>query len=498
MPETKLDLLQDSIGSLQKIKALCVGDVILDTFNIGTVARISPESPIPVFQSGQEMNVPGGAANVARNVAALGGQCYLVGVLGYDTAATILSEALATVPGISFLNVTEAARRTSHKVRYIAQGQHMLRVDNETSSPVLRETEDSLLETVVSAIDDVDVVILSDYAKGVLSDRVISRIIELSRSRDLPVVVDPKSTQFIRYAGATVLTPNLKETISAVGYPLSCDEAIVQAAHKLIQSANLTSLLVTRSEEGMTLVDATGSFSHIRTLAREVFDVVGAGDTVVATLAMALAAGLKMTDAAELSNIAAGIVVGKKGTATVSPEEVLDRIADLQAGRSRHGAPLLLNAEQAVRYAAMRRAEGKRIGFTNGVFDIVHPGHIALLEFSRSTCDTLIVGLNSDSSVRRLGKGPERPINTELDRAAVLGAFGTVDAVVIFEQDTPIDLIEAIRPDVLIKGADYTVDSVVGAETVKKYGGVVRLAPIVTGKSSTNIIKRMQLDGGHK
>lgn len=498
MQDNEFDRLRDAVAALREARVLCIGDLIIDTFNVGSVVRISPESPIPVFQSGTETTVPGGAANVARNIAALGGSCRLAGVVGKDDSAEVLIKAVEATPGIVPAFVSEEGRKTSHKIRYVALGQHMLRVDNETSAPISPSTEDNLLEAAIAAMGNSDVVVLSDYAKGALTDRVISGLIDAARARGLPVVVDPKSKRFKRYAGATLLTPNLKEASAAAGHALGDDDAIVEAAREIVETCDLAALLVTRSEDGMSLVERGGAVHHIRTLAQEVYDVVGAGDTVIATLAMSLAVGLAPVEAARLANIAAGIVVGKHGTATVSPSEMLDRIAELRSGGHRRGAPLLLSAEEASRYAASRRSEGKTVGFTNGVFDIVHPGHISLLEFSRSTCDRLIVGLNSDASVKRLGKGPERPINTELDRAAVLGAFGTVDAVVIFGEDTPIELIKAIKPDILIKGADYTVDTVVGADIVQAYGGRVQLAPIVTGKSSTNIIRRARLDGGNQ
>ncbi|MCZ0963688.1 D-glycero-beta-D-manno-heptose-7-phosphate kinase [Paracoccus benzoatiresistens] len=487
-------LLDSAISTFPDVRVMCVGDVIVDTYNNGSVTRISPESPIPVFNSGIEMMVPGGAANVARNVTALGGDCVMISAIGQDLVGQTLIAELSKNPKLILDVHRVAGRPTSHKIRYVAQGQHMLRVDNESSAPLDCEAEAAVLDRVLHHIHSCTVIILSDYAKGVLTDRVISEITQAARSLGKPVVVDPKSCNLSRYAGATVLTPNLKEASAAYGAPIESDEQVVAAGEELRAAAGIDNLLITRSEKGMTLVEGDGRpHTHIRNVAIEVFDVVGAGDTVVATLSLGLGSGLELADAAYLANTAGGIVVGKRGTATISPDELLERLAKINAGNRRIGAPLLLSARAAGNYAAARRAEGKQVGFTNGVFDIVHPGHISILEFSRAQCDCLIVGLNSDNSVRRLGKGPGRPINGEQDRATVLGAFGTVDAVVIFEEDTPIDLIREIRPDVLIKGADYSIETVVGSDIVLGYGGRVELARLIEGKSSTNIITRAMI-----
>ena len=494
MHDPDTDHLAVSIARMAQARVLCIGDIMIDTFNTGSIGRISPESPVPVFCSGTVTSMPGGAANVARNIAALGGLCVLVGAVGDDQPAAELARELNGIEAITAVLLTDQQRQTTQKVRFVAQGQHVLRVDSETIAPIGAEVEAQLIAAVRKALPVCDAVVLSDYAKGVLTDRVIAESTTLARAQGLPVIVDPKSLDFSRYRGATILTPNLKEASAALGREMADDAAVTTGAQELIEAADIDALLITRSEAGMTLCRRDGSAEHFRADAREVYDVVGAGDTVIATLALGLATGLSAKHSTELANVAAGIAVGKRGTATVAPEELIDRLEFLRAGPQRRGAPLLLSAEEARRYAVARRAEGKRVGFTNGVFDIVHPGHISLLDFARDACDCLIVGLNSDASVRRLGKGTERPINPELDRAAVLGAFGSVEAVVIFDEDTPMSLIEAIRPDVLVKGSDYSVAEVVGATQVKSWGGEVRLAPIVTGKSSTNIIRRAKLD----
>ncbi|MDQ2065659.1 D-glycero-beta-D-manno-heptose-7-phosphate kinase [Xinfangfangia sp. CPCC 101601] len=474
-------------------QVLCIGDVMVDRFVEGKVQRISPESPVPVFQAGAARDVPGGAANVARNIAALGGVCTLIGVCGADAASAELSTLLEQ-PGITAMLHKTHDRPTTRKVRYVAQGQHMLRVDFEESLPIPPQIEGQILASVALHLPKSGAVVLSDYAKGVLTLPVIRGVIALAQVAGVPVIVDPKSQDFSRYHGATLLTPNAREAEAASGINPQHDDTSAEASGRacLAQLGPGGAVLITRSEKGMTLIDPTGAALHVPTAAREVFDVVGAGDTVIATLAAAVASGTELADAARLANHAAGIVVGKRGTATVAPDELIEAVERATQPR-RSGPPVVLTIDEATRYAAARRAEGKRVGFTNGVFDIVHPGHISLLAWSRAQCDCLIVGLNADASVRRL-KGPTRPVNAERDRAIVLGAFGSVDAVVIFEADTPIDLIAAIRPDVLVKGADYTVETIVGADLVLSYGGEVRLAELIPGASSSNIIARAQME----
>lgn len=480
------------VQTLFRARVLCIGDVMIDRFVEGSVQRISPESPVPVFNTRACRDVPGGAANVARNIAALGGICTLIGVTGEDKAADEFATLLSEGSGISADLVPSPDRPTTLKVRYVTQGHHMLRVDSEKATPVPAGIETAILARVEAHIGQVGAIILSDYAKGVLTPTVTHGVIELARSADVPVIVDPKSADFSRYTGATLITPNAREALIATSIdPQADDEAAIAAGMACMASSGGSAILITRSEKGMTLVRPEAEPLHIPTDARDVYDVVGAGDTVIATLATAIAAGADLPPAAALSNLAAGIVVGKRGTATVEPGELIERIESL-SHPARTGAPIMLTPEEAARYAAARRAEGKKVGFTNGVFDIVHPGHISILTWSRAQCDCLIVGLNSDASVRRL-KGPTRPVNPENDRAIVLGAFGVVDAVVIFNTDTPIELIRAIRPDILVKGADYTLDKVVGADLVQSWGGEVRLANLVPGASSTNIIARAQL-----
>lgn len=489
-----LDLGMEIISRFPQSRILCLGDIMIDRFINGAVKRISPESPVPVFNASGQQVFPGGAANVARNIAALGGRCTLIGVTGDDPAARELASAIASNAGIAMALVVEAERPTTEKTRYVTDGHHMLRVDIEIARPITEATETAILSRVESLVSSHDVLVLSDYAKGVLTDRVVAHAIELASAAGRPIIVDPKSKTLERYRGASLITPNAKETQEATGIdPLEDDAMAVAAGAACHAGAPFEAVLITRSEKGMTLIPRDGDPVHIASTGREVFDVVGAGDTVVATLAVARAAGAGWETAARIANAAAGVVVGKRGTATVSSDELQLELQSLSYGHTRHDAPVMLTSEDAGRYARIRKAEGKRVGFTNGVFDILHPGHISILKFSRSACDCLIVGINSDASVKRL-KGPTRPINPETDRATVLGALGTVDAVVLFDTDTPLELIKAIEPDVLIKGADYTVETVVGSDVVQSYGGTVLLAPLVAGKSSTNAIARAKLE----
>lgn len=478
------------VQRFSRARVLCFGDVMLDSFNHGIVERISPERPVPVFRPGQVYDIPGGAANVARNVTAMGVSCTLVGIVGEDEAAAVVRRALDLDPNLVPRLAITPGRPTTHKVRFIAAGQHLLRLDSEETGPVSDDVATQVLKIIRKEIIAHDVLILSDYNKGLLKPTLISEVIAIARATGVPVIVDPKSPDLNRYRGATLLTPNTFEAERATGMSIRDDTTAEAAGRAILVHAGVAASLVTRGAQGMTLIQAKGIPLHLNSEALEVFDVVGAGDTVIAALSCVIAVGGCLSDAATLANTAAGIVVGKRDTATVTSDEILDCLARNRDRRVQAGMPSNLELSDAAAFAIARRAEGKRVGFTNGVFDIVHPGHVALLRFARAKCDVLIVGVNSDASVRRLGKGPERPINGARERALVLSAFESVDTTIIFDEDTPLNLIRAIQPDVLVKGADYTVDTVVGAEIVLAYGGEVLLAPIEAGYSSTGIIRK--------
>ena len=470
-----------------KQTVLCIGDLMLDEFVYGEVSRISPEAPAPVIVAQRSEIVVGGAGNVARNIAALGARCIFVGLIGADDAAETLKRHLARESGVEALLVSDPSRPTTRKVRFVSEhfATHMLRADWELAAPASAEIEKQLLDTILPQIARADIVLLSDYAKGVLTARVIRNVIDAAKKLGKRVIVDPKSANFAIYRGATLLTPNRKEFSEATRSRVDTgiDGAAAQEAMIL---ADCAAMLVTQSEHGMTLVARDGNTIHVPALPVKVRDVSGAGDTVAAMLAVALAAGADWETVLRLASAAAAVAVGKKGTAVVLPQELRRRMlphATLAAEDK-----IVPVDDLAARLDGWRHEE-LRIGFTNGCFDILHPGHVKVLTSARATCDRLIVGLNSDASVKRL-KGPERPVQNERARAEVLAALEAVDLVVIFEQDTPITLIETIRPSTLVKGGDYTRDQVVGHEIVTAHGGEVVIVDILQGHSTTSLVER--------
>ncbi len=478
--------LIDWLDRLAAAHVVCVGDVMLDRFVYGEVERISPEAPIPVLRIAREAVTVGGAGNVARNLSAIGTETRLFGVVGDDPAGREAAEVLSFENAVTLSLSADGARPTTVKTRFIAGGQQLLRTDEEE----LTALSDGLLETLSTEVaasvssGDCGALILSDYGKGVLTDAMIKAAIDAARAAGVPVVVDPKGIDFTRYRGAGVITPNRRELGAASRMPVDNDAEVAAAARHLIETCGLDAVIATRGADGMTVV--TGSDEvHLPALAREVFDVSGAGDTVVATVAAGLAAGMSVVDAAQLANVAAGIVVAKVGTAVVR----LDELADELGGAPGLAAKIMDRAALRERIAQWR-ARGLSVGFTNGCFDIIHPGHISLIEQASAACDRLIVALNDDASVGRL-KGEGRPVQPVGARARVIASLAGVDGVVLFAEDTPMDLIEAVRPDVLVKGADYAVDEVVGGELVASYGGRVVLADLIDGFSTTDTISRI-------
>jgi D-beta-D-heptose 7-phosphate kinase/D-beta-D-heptose 1-phosphate adenosyltransferase len=469
---------------------LVLGDVMLDTWIYGHIDRISPEAPVPVLRTDRRREMLGGAGNVARNIAALGGRAVLVSIVGDDASGEQLRRLAKSEspPGsIELRLVTRPQMPTIHKLRYVAAGQQVLRVDEETVSPVEGAIAERLIGDFRSALPEADAVILSDYAKGVLTDAILERVIAAARERGTPVVADPKSRDFSRYSGVTVLTPNRLETLTATGIDCGTDEQTEEAGRAVLATINSDAVLITRGPDGVSVVSRSAPTTHIAGRARSVFDVSGAGDTLVATLALALTSGHPLADAARLANCAAGIAVEKAGTATVSVRELLEVFHDTRYGPN---SAKIMSLEAVLEHVARWRAVGQRVGFTNGCFDLLHPGHVTLLTKARAACDKLVVGLNSDLSVKRL-KGPDRPIQNELARATVMASLASVDLVVLFEQDTPIELIEAIQPDLLVKGADYTEEDVVGGAFVRSYGGRVFLVPVEQGHSTTGMVSRI-------
>jgi len=468
---------------------LCVGDLMLDEFVYGEVSRISPEAPAPVIAVQRSEIDIGGAGNVARNIASLGARCNFVGLIGEDEAGRTLKAELARESLIESVLVCDPGRPTTRKVRFVSEhfSTHMLRADWELAQPASAGVEQQLIDAILPLLPRSDIVLLSDYAKGVLTARVIRNVIDAARKLGKRVIVDPKSLNLAIYRGATLIKPNRKEFAEATRSRADSENSIAEAAQDVIQLADCEAVLVTQGERGMTLVSRNGETIHVPGLPAKVRDVSGAGDTVAASLALVLAAGADWETALRVANAAAAVAVSKKGAATVTSSELRRRILP-------HA---FLAAEEKITAAGgdldsqLRdwRKQGLRIGFTNGCFDILHPGHVKVLTAARSACDRLIVGLNSDASVKRL-KGEGRPVQDERARAEVLAALEAVDLVAIFEEDTPLRLITQIRPSVLVKGGDYTREQVVGHEIVEAGGGEVLLVDVLPGFSTTSLVKR--------
>lgn len=468
-----------SMPRYDQATVLVVGDVMLDRYWHGGTSRISPEAPVPVVKVEQIEDRPGGAANVALNIAALGAPALLVGVTGRDEAAHSLTDSLHAA-GVQayFQRIDE--QPTIVKLRVMSRHQQLLRMDFE--EPFNTDAE-ALAAEVDALLDGVKVLVLSDYGKGALKNH--QALVQMARAKGIPVLADPKGKDFSIYRGASLITPNLNEFEMIVGH--CADEAeLVSRGAKLMHELELGALLVTRGEHGMTLLRPDHGPLHLPARAREVFDVTGAGDTVISTLAASLAAGEELPQAVALANLAAGIVVGKLGTAAISAPE-LRRAIQREAGSERG----VVSLEQLLVVLEDARAHGEKIVFTNGCFDILHAGHVTYLEQARAQGDRLVLAVNDDASVSRL-KGPGRPINAVDRRMAVLAGLGAVDWVVSFAEDTPENLLRAVKPDVLVKGGDYGIEGVVGADIVRAYGGEVRVLGLVENSSTTAIVEKIR------
>ena len=422
----------------------------------------------------------GGAANVAANIRKLGAKCTLVGVVGEDTDGQILREELQK-RGVKWAGICTQSRITTKKTRIIGNLHQLVRLDREMNMEPEEAEQERLLNNVRKEIDSADIIIISDYKKGVCTSNICQTIISLAKKEDKKIIIDPKQTDWTRYSGAFLIKPNLKEFYQTIG---NTDNDIVQGAKQLLNKFDISHILITRSQDGMTLV-SDNCVDNCQTEAQEVFDVSGAGDTVVATVATAIAAGMDLSDAIKIANIAAGISVSKLGTYAVGLNEIITSINHSYSKK-------IMSREEVISFAEMSKKHGKKVVFTNGCFDILHTGHISLLETAKRQADVLIVGLNTDDSIKRL-KGNDRPINNEYDRAKVLSALEAVDGVVLFIEDTPIELVNGIVPNVLVKGADYTIDKVVGSDVVSRNGGEVVLVPLIQEKSTTNIIEKAKM-----
>ena len=482
--------LSQALEKLRGSRVLVVGDVILDRFVHGRVERISPEAPVPVMRVERDDAMLGGAGNVVRNLAGLGARPAFISVIGDDAAGHVLQKLVGEAIGDRGHLLLDRSRENSIKERHVALHQHLLRVDRGTTSPISDALARSLVGSAEEQLEEVKVMVLSDYGNGLLGPATIRALIEAARSRGCSVVVDPKGRDFGRYRGASLVTPNRRELTEASGLPVGSDDEVVAAARLVATSCGIDSVLATRSEQGMTLYERGGA-RHLEARAREVFDVSGAGDTVVAVLAAGIAGGLSVFDAARLANVAAGIVVGKVGTAVTTPGEIVQTLYTQEFMTA--GSKIAGLNEARARVQRWRQA-GLKIGFTNGCFDLLHPGHVSLLAQAGARCHRLIVGLNSDDSVRRL-KGEGRPVQSEIARATVLASLAGVDCVVIFNEDTPESVIRALRPEILVKGADYKIEEVVGGSFVQSYGGEVMLAEIFPGHSTSGTIAKLSNGG---
>ncbi len=479
-----LELLE---AGFQHLRVLVVGDVMIDRYIVGDVERISPEAPVPVLRQARSYARPGGAANVAMNLAGLGLQTTLAGFVGDDASATELRTLMQT-SGVDTSYLVTASLPTIAKTRVVSRTQQLMRIDVESRELPSTEDRAALQAQAVAAISNAHAVILSDYAKGALSAALCQAVIEAACAKGVPVLADPKTRDLRKYAGSTTICPNLHELSTATGIESHATEALLQAGRSLLADLDIDFLTVTMSEKGIHILRGDGMDEYRSPArAREVFDVSGAGDTVIATLAASLAGGLRIESAVELANVAAGIVVGKLGTVPIAVHEI---IAELTVSTGVASAEKVLDHDRAVSRVEEWRASGETIVFTNGCFDLLHIGHITLLEDCRRFGSKLVVGMNTDRSVSDL-KGPTRPIVGENERTRVMAALAAVDLVVLFDTQTPLELIRAMKPNVLVKGGDYTVETVVGHEDVIAYGGRVEIVPTVEGFSTSNIVKKM-------
>lgn len=484
MPSADIHTL---IEAVQGVRVLAVGDLMIDHFVHGVVSRVSPEAPIPVLARTGESRMLGGAGNVARNIAALGGRATLVALRGDDEAGDEASALLEREAMVEDGLVVAVARRTTTKTRFISGGQQLLRVDDEAIAPASLEGEERLIAKIRSLAAGQDAILLSDYGKGAVTPAVSEACVAAARATNVPLVVDSKARDLSRYGRADVVKPNAAELAHATGLPTETDEEVEIAIASALKTVDCRALVVTRAGKGLSVGERGAPVRHLRGRPAAVFDASGAGDTALAALGLALGAGRSLSEAAELALCASSIAVQKAGTAVVSPEEVLT--ADRQAG-SVDRAATIAALDSAVDLVAGWRRAGYSVGFTNGCFDILHGGHIACLDQARAWCDRLVVGVNSDRSVRAL-KGEGRPVHDLQSRVGVLAALRCIDLIIPFDEETPLALIKALRPDVLIKGADYSGREVVGREIVEAHGGCVRLADYVEGHSTTATVQRL-------
>jgi D-beta-D-heptose 7-phosphate kinase/D-beta-D-heptose 1-phosphate adenosyltransferase len=485
----KASELQTILGQLGKPRVLVIGDLILDRYVSGEVDRISPEAPIPVLNATKQLDKLGGAGNVAANLRAMEAEVEIVGVSGDDSRGRRMVGMLEELGVETSGCVFDSSRPTTEKTRMVSGVQQVLRVDWETTKAIDDELARRIVLDLPERVKRADVVVISDYGKGLLTRIVLGGALQIARAQGVPVLVDPKGTDYARYKGATLITPNRKEAEEALGRKLGDLRDLPAAAQELIKTSDLGAAVITLGAQGMYLMAQDGQSIHVPTVAREVFDVTGAGDTVIAHLALALGAKLGLVESVHLANHAAGIVVGKPGAASVTRRELWESLD--QHERGVRTPKKIVRGQELDALLTRWRSQGKRIVFTNGCFDILHVGHIEYLRFARAKGDVLVVGVNDDDSTRRL-KGPERPVNPLEERMALLAALEMVDAVTSFTEDTPKNIVERVTPNVLVKGEDWKQKGVVGREWVEGHGGEVALAPLVAGRSTTSVFERIK------
>lgn len=487
--------IKDLINNIQNTSILLVGDIMLDSYIYGDVSRISPEGPIPILSAKRQNIMLGGAGNVFANLKALGAKVSIISRIGQDdTAHAIKAHIHAKGEGTDYL-IEDETHPTTLKTRYISQNQQLLRVDQEIIAPLSAAQEKAALKNVENLLPTTHILILSDYGKGVLSPSFIQSLIKMAIANKVRVVVDPKGNDFSIYRGANFITPNRKELSEALGGAATkTNQEIEQAGQRIIKECNIETVIATRSEDGMSVLSKNAPPLHLKTNVQEVYDVSGAGDTVVAVLGATLAAGGDIKDAARLANIAGGLAVAKLGTAIISAAE-LSLVVQNETLPQGHIANIYKDESAARTQIEQWQAQGLRVGFTNGCFDILHYGHVNYLNQARQKCERLVLGLNHDSSVKIL-KGEGRPINDEMARATVMAALGAVDMVVFFgatqegQDNTPCGILDILRPDIIMKGGDYTIDQLPEAQVVLAYGGEVDIMPLYEGYSTTNIIEK--------
>lgn len=485
----KIERIKEILNGFEKKKILCVGDIVLDRFVYGSVERTSREAPIPILVKERQNTMLGGAANAAANLKSLGAEVLMVGVLGKDETASTLSSLVKEILYSNDGLITDPTRPTTEKIRFLSSNQQLFRADTEVKTPISKEVEDKLVSFVEKHIKNTNGIMLSDYGLGVITPSLAKRVIDLANQNKIPLLVDPRGKNFSKYDGATVVKPNKQELEEISGLKIHSDEDAETAGEKVLSETKIQNIITTRSADGMSVISRGQKAKHLKTTAKEVYDVSGAGDTVAATLLLSMVAGATLEESAVIGNIAGGLVVAKIGTAVLRTTEIQNEAEELLVGNTSKNAPQipgltkLSSRTEALEKIDLWRAKGFKIGFTNGYFDLMHPGHLSLFAQAKKKCDRLVVGLNSDKSFAQNKKG-EKLIQDEMARAAVLGCLEQIDMIIHFDEASPLDLIKAINPDVFIKGNNQNIKNIPEADYVISQGKEVFLADVSAHQSS--------------